>query len=292
MFVFDFYGENGLMKVLDLKNKKIIKSFAYKGEGPNEVLSVGSFDCVSSEYGDFLYLFDPMTKKMQIYAMDSLLSDSSRPIPIVQKKMPSKSRYMEVLKTKNGYIASGIIEDKKFVLLNDSLQECGSGGQYAKKPSEDIPNMTNVIANNGKFFMSEDKKYIVNVIYLAGIISCYTFDDISNSISLKWENILTELDYTLHGESFVNNGTIGYLSAAMGKQYIYALYSGEKENTNENATYGAEIHIYDYEGTLIKKYKIPTPAFCICVDEENHTLYAVTHEPETAVIKYTLPEKL
>lgn len=292
MFVSDFYGEDGLVKILDLNTNKIIHSFASRGEGPNEVLNIGNLDYTTSENGDSLYLFDSMAQKMKIYAMDSLFSNPSYSTPVMEQKMPSESRYTEVLKTKNGYIAAGIMEDKKFTLLNDSLQECGSGGHYAAKPSENIPDMINVMANNGKFALSKDRKHIVNIIYIAGIITCYTLDDATHTISLKWENKKSDFNYEVRGEAFNNKEVMGYLDISMGDKFIYALYSGEKEDLNASATYGKEVHVYDYDGNLVESYKLSQPAFCICVDEDNNALYAATHEPEVAVIRYALPADL
>ncbi len=289
MFVSDFYGEDGLVNVLDLHTSQITHSFARKGEGPNEVLAIGSLDYTTSGNGDSLYLFDPMTQRMKIYAIDSIFSTPTYPTPVTEQKMPSGSHYTEVLRTRNGYIASGIMEDKKFTLLNDSLQECGSGGHYAAKPSENIPDMLNVIANNGKFALSKDRKHIVNIIYIAGIITCYTLDDATHTISLKWENKTSDFDYELKGEAFVNNKVMGYLDICAGDRLIYALYSGEAEDLNASATYGKEVHVYDYDGNLVASYGLSRSAFCICVDEDNNILYAATHEPEVAIVRYALP---
>lgn len=285
LFISDFYGDDGFVKVLDTGTGKIIGHVANKGDGPNELLSIGNTDCISSEKGDLLYVFDPMAKKIQQYNIDNL-SASTSPKPLNTFKLPTNSRYSEIMRTPTGYIASGLMENKKFILLNDSLQECGHGGHYAPKPSNKASAMLNVLANNGKFAISKDRKHIVNIIYIAGIITCYTLDDTSHTISLKWEKTVSNFNYEVRGEAFNNNEVMGYQDISLGNKFIYALYSGETEDPNAPATYGKEIHVYNYDGNLVKLYKLSQPVFSICIDENHNTLYAAIHEPTTAIIKY------
>ncbi len=44
LFVVDPFDKEGMVNVIDLKTKDICFQFAPKGEGPNEVLHVGSMD--------------------------------------------------------------------------------------------------------------------------------------------------------------------------------------------------------------------------------------------------------
>ena len=81
---------------------------------------------------------------------------------------------------------------------------------------------------------------------------------------------------------------MGYLSASFGDNQIYALYSGEYDSQDEIASYGKEIHIFNYNGELKKKVIIDIPAFQLDVDEKSETLYILSHLPEPIIRKYNL----
>lgn len=287
LFVTDFYGEDGLIKVVDIEKEKQINSFAEKGEGPNEVLMVANIDYAPT-IDENLYVFDQANNSLQIFDFDSLTLGRQK-YPKDRFRINENYRFYEMARVENGFVATGFIENKKFILLNDSLQEKGHGGTYCTKPSEDIPDMLHAIANYGKFYVSNNRKVIVNIIYSAGIISCYRINR-DSSISLLWENTLNKMEYKVVGESFRNIGKMGYLAVSLTDKFIYALYSGMPEDKDAIATYGKEIHVYDYNGKIVKKYMLDTPSIGICVTEDDADLYTIIHNPESGIAKYILTE--
>ena len=107
-----------------------------------------------------------------------------------------------------------------------------------------------------------------------------------NNITKRWEYKIDELDYNVVDGSVVNNSVMGYLSAYVGNNYVYALYSGVPENINEIATYGNEIHIFDNEGNMVDRIKIEKSAFSLVVDESEGKIFTLCHIPETIVLIY------
>ncbi len=285
LFITDFYGESGLIKIVDIQKEKIVNSFANKGEGPNDFLSIANVDYAPIIDRKF-YVFDQVANKIKVFDFDSLVFHKQKE-PQTVLSLNGDLRFYEIMKTYNGYVATGIIENKKFALLNDSLQVESWSGSYCPKPSNNIPDITHAVANYGKFFVSDNRKYLVNIIYAAGIITCYDIDKNGN-LSLKWENTLSKMDYKLKGDSFLNIGVMGYLSISFTDKYIYALYSGKKEDNNAIATYGQEIHVYDYNGKIIKRYMINNQALGICVTKNDGYIYTIVHNPESGIIKYAL----
>ena len=232
-------------------------------------------------------LFDAARQRLAVYEFDSLQALQSTYHPRFYHLTTDDigNRLSELFKLRNRYIATGKTEKYKYTLLSDSLQMTGSFGTYQPKPAEAIPDMQHVIANYGNSTLSDDRKYLVEVIYNAGVL---TFYDLEARQKL-WEYCINELNYTVKGNSIINIGVMGYLSASIADGRIYALYVGEKENPDEMATYGKELHVFDYSGKLLGKYNLQTPVFAICAAPAQSKLYALSHIPEPNIYIYPLP---
>ena len=285
LFVVEPFDKEGMVKVIDLKTKDICFQFAPKGEGPNEVLHVGSMDIYRDVKNNVIInLFDPTTQRLYIYDYDSLSLMRNKYSPEVHYLSGFDVSFHELLKIDKGYIATGMAEKYKYIILSDSFQVVDQFGMYRKKPSDDIPDMLHAIANYGKSFISDNRYFLAEIIYNASVLSFY---DLKKKEKL-WEYCLSDLDYKLDGKSIINKSVVGYLSANFTDKYIYALYSGEKDKEDDIATYGKMIHIFNYDGELINKYQLSISAFSISVDYGNRKLYVLSHQPEPKIYIYDL----
>lgn len=285
LFVVDPFDKEGMVKVIDLKTKDICFQFAPKGEGPNELLHVGSMDIYRDVKNNMIInLFDPTTQRLYIYNYDSLSIMRNKYTPEVHNLSDSDVSFHELLKIDNGYVTTGKAEKYKYIILSDSFQVIDQFGMYRKKPSDDIPDMLHAIANYGKSFISGNRYFLAEIIYNAPVLSFY---DLKKKEKL-WEYCLGDLDYRIDGESIIYKSVVGYLSISLTDKYIYALYSGEKDKEDDIATYGKMIHIFNYDGELVNKYQLSISAFSISVDYENKKLYALSHQPEPKIYIYDL----
>lgn len=230
-------------------------------------------------------LFDPTTQKLYVYDYDSVSWMKKDYIPeSYHLSNNSDVNYHELLKIDDGYVSTGMTEKYKYTILSDSFQCVNTFGKYRKKPSDGVPDMLHVIANYGKSFVSDNRRYLAEIVYNASVLSFY---DLKKKEKL-WEYCIGDLDYVLDGESLIYKSVVGYLSASVTDKYIYALYSGEKENEDSIATYGNMIHIFSYDGELVGKYRLSKSAFSISVDDDNRKLYVLSHEPEPKIYIYDL----
>ena len=285
LFVVDPFDKEGMVKVIDLKTKDICFQFAPKGEGPNELLHVGSMDIYRDVKNNMIInLFDPTTQRLYIYNYDSLSIMRNKYTPEVHNLSDSDVSCHELLKIDNGYVTTGKAERYKYIILSDSFQVIDQFGMYRKKPSDDIPDMLHAIANYGKSFISGNRYFLAEIIYNAPVLSFY---DLKKKEKL-WEYCLGDLDYRIDGESIIYKSVVGYLSISLTDKYIYALYSGEKDKEDDIATYGKMIHIFNYDRELVNKYQLSISAFSISVDYENKKLYALSHQPEPKIYIYDL----
>ena len=287
LFLVDMFNGNSLITAYDLKTKEICMSIGKRGEGPEDFLHISNIDLEENEDSTLtIYAFDPVKMRLHRYKYD-LLSENILLNSINTIETGGIGLY-DLYRLEYGYISTGKMDDNKYILFSDSFDVLKRTGDYRPKPVKNISDMVHRRANNGKLQLSDDKKNMVELVYNASVLSLYNLEE--NNVQKKWEYIIKELDYRVNGNDYINNSVIGYLSASLGDKYIYALYSGEKENLDAIATYGNEIHIYDYNGNIVKKVKLEKSAFLISVDEENEIIYALGHHPESLVVTYSLPQ--
>lgn len=287
LFIIDLFDEKESVKIYDLGKNKILFSFAKKGEGPYEYLHVSDVDVYKDLKGRIkINIYDPVSSKLGIYDYDSLMVMNSSYIPMIISSSNKDVQFHEMFKINGGYLATGLTIKGKYTLLSDSLKIVGYFGKYRPKPMEGIPDMSHLIANYGKSVLSDNRETLIEIIYNASVLSCY--DIKHKEITKRWESVIHELDYRMDGEMIINNAVMGYLSACICNNKIYALYSGEPDNLNTVATYGKEIHVYDYEGHIINRYSISRPSFALCVDEKMKKIYVLSHIPEPNIIIYDI----
>ena len=81
----------------------------------------------------------------------------------------------------------------------------------------------------------------------------------------------------------------GYVDAAAEGEHIYALYSGRTRGEPGKSHFGGEVHVFDWEGRLLRILPLDERALAIAVDPDERTLYTIRHDPEPAVLRYELP---
>lgn len=81
----------------------------------------------------------------------------------------------------------------------------------------------------------------------------------------------------------------GYTDLAVTRQFIFALFSGKREDAVGMYPDGHTIQVFDWSGALLAVYRLPSDANAIAVDEQTHKLYAMHTPPNVSIGVYTLP---
>jgi hypothetical protein len=83
----------------------------------------------------------------------------------------------------------------------------------------------------------------------------------------------------------------GYVDLAARGDHLYALYSGASRGERPGrASFGGEVHVFDWEGTLLRILPLDHLALALAVSEDARTLYTVRHDPAPAVLRAPLPD--
>ncbi len=81
----------------------------------------------------------------------------------------------------------------------------------------------------------------------------------------------------------------GYLDVTASAKHIYALFSGRtRAGFPGAANFGRFVHVFDWTGNFELAFELDAAVLTIAVDEDGHSLYATRHEPEPAVLRYTV----
>ena len=94
-----------------------------------------------------------------------------------------------------------------------------------------------------------------------------------------------------NGPSLATGGDLrfGYLDVSASESRIYGLFSGRTRSGHpEDATYGREVHVFDWEGRLRSIQRLDADVFAITVDPGRGRLLAVSHIPEPSILWYPL----
>jgi hypothetical protein len=81
-----------------------------------------------------------------------------------------------------------------------------------------------------------------------------------------------------------------YRGAAAGEDRLYALFSGRAEAHFPGPSGQAAefVHVLDWEGRLDRVYRLDREVYAIALGPTGTALYAVTHSPEPAVLRFPL----
>lgn len=285
LFVHDFFGEEGLIGVVDPSKDSKLFSFLNKGGGPDEVVSLSNLDVFKHKGQNLFGIFDVNTKKYRSYNTDRILLNQTNLNPILEKAVKIPYSINELHKTARGYVATGFFPDGKFALLNDSLELIQYVGQYRPQENKNVSKLLHAQANIGTSELSPDGKRLANVIFHAGIVELYTID--ADTVMKQWEFVKNELEYSVKNSRQINNkGVEGFISVDVTDQFVFALYSGNTFNREEVATYGKYVYQFDLDGNLVEIYELDREVFNIDIDDNG--LKAIVHVPEPMIVRYKI----
>lgn len=281
LIIHDAGSHVGYIKVVDVQNDTIVNELLPHGQGPDDALAVSSM----SISGNCLYVFDNMKERITVFSLDSIETGGKKKFEYEQS-WPKSNNVLCFTTSRDRYFISKWKQEEKFTILDKNLCEKGRGGLYLPSPSESYDSGVLSMADAGKFYISPNQKHLVDIVFKACAISCYRI--INDSLLQEWKHLLEPYNYTSDGFVIESQGNLGYKSVAMTDSFIYALYCGKPMNSNSWATSASVIHVYDYNGSLVKKFLLPEPALRICISPDGKNLYTLSYDVEPSVCIYHL----
>ena len=281
--VSDFKDAKGMIKVFDMETGKLKYQLAPKGEAKDEVLEASNFELLKDNEETWLYVYDLGKGKLLKYDFGNLANNGN---PTQIDKLKSNDRYYCINNIGKGYAALGVFENHKFDLLNDSLKKYSTYGSYLPNKEKVSNKMIDAMANFGRSVVSSDKKILVNFSFAAGVLRFYDIKD--GTLIHRKDAVVKPMNYKVKNDDYQLQDGLGFLDAANSNNYVYALYSGEKENFNAPMPTASYVYKYDYQGNLKDIYHLDKATFTLAVKNDDSQLFTIVDDPNSKIFVYNL----
>ena len=278
LFLLMHKGED-VIKIVDTDNGSEIKHAGKFGSAPEEFIQPNYW---GFDKNNNILIYDLMLKKLRKYNWEEIVNNTELTIA---KEIP--------LKSTNAHITSGkILNDNYFVgsvpfgisepliVLDNNLSIIDSLGEVPNNNHKST-NMTSYVGNidthNNKF---------VFVMASLGYIACYQQQ--KGGSELLWDHYIEKPVYK--GDQLDRKQLkLGFPDVKITKNYIFCSYFGEVLTREKLKTLKPRnILVFDHKGYLLKNLRSERSVGRIAVSEDEKTLYAVTEEPEIAIIRFDI----
>lgn len=270
-----------LLDVYNLEGNKLA-SFLSRGNGPEEVLMIGSLQ--KSIQGEKLLVYDLFGKKFLQYAIK---------LGLKEVKLDTILNYQSLLED------SAVLFDKLFILKNYIIGESRSpegrialmnkdgsliryGGKYPPKTEAKISDFENAHLYASNITVKKDGSKLALATSTAGMIDIYSIKN--DSILLNWsynEFLPDHLHVIEMGGVFraaiTDETRYGYADIESTERFIYALYSGRKVK-EKNYSFGSIIRLVDWNATVGLELQTNLDLKRITVSEDDQYIYAIAKD--------------
>lgn len=279
------FDADSLLLILNLKNKNIT-SYIPLGNGPNEFTRID----ISQKISDSTFLFQD-TNSAQLYEMNIITGEIKKGYGF------EDSRYLEVVKMKDNYIATGIFDEGMFAIRNnkDSVYYLH---KYPNDKIDDSKTQAKALAYQGKLLANESNERFIFCSTQFSYFEIFQYNE--NTINSIKKSYIGEYDYVVSPDHSsrvfahpYENNREGYIDAYITDKRIYLLYSGRSIGdtnitTHEKASLANIILVYDWDGNPLVQYVSDVDLERICVNISENIIYAISYNPDPEIVFFEL----
>jgi len=274
--------------ILDKKTGEEKITFGNIGGGPEEFFTPS----ISYLNNRQLIIYDLNSPKILSFSLDSLSTKNikSKKINLAENTF-TKISLLGI--EDNKYILFGLEDSKPFLFIDKN--KATLFGDFPIKDSTNIMNKYDVF--QGPVLYNHWNKKLLYSVGEMSYIALYEYN--KDSFEKKWEKTLSEVQYTISGNTLTVNETPVYAPTGLtlSKDYIVSIERDEKYATPlPKRTFGGRdfsrlphtLFIYDYEMNLEKIVNVGFPIIRINSDGATNEIYFIGANPELCIGKLTL----
>lgn len=268
-------------------NGNFLYSFGDRGSGPNEMISPKKIDIDPTDKG-YYWIFDGSLLRLTRFT----LSDKRNNDKFIKldKGMP----YDPVIISDNLIASLGFgLTSGRFALFDSTGRLLDEVGQIPPGQPNNTPIPVHLVAFQGTMCKNSDaSKIIISSLY-SDMIEIYTSEGklikrfygpdeklpIYKTVKVGVHPVM-EID--------LKKSYFGYLSIYSTSNKIYALYSETSITDRKKGGLGNIIHVYDFDGKLLKIYKTDEDLYAISINANDSLLFGIQHYDRVSIIKYKL----
>lgn len=284
------------LHLISKEDLRYLGSFGSYGDGPDEFLSFSNFTTTFEK--DQVNFYSGNDRKLVFFSLKEGLTKEEVPLlspDSILRIAEISTDYLHVnMLSRDLMVAKLINSDDRFV-----IQSLSSGKILEKYDSwegmlkeKDIPNSILASVFQGKVAVSPNTQYFGHATVLWDFIEVY---DTVNDTWLRLSgpdrlehvfSISTSIGYPMHSYDTEKN-RLGYIQLALGNNFIYALYGGQKITHNP---YPTKLLIFNYDGDPIKAYELDVvPSYGMAIDDENNMVYlSITENDNGGIARFPL----
>lgn len=278
LFLLMHKGED-VIKIVDINNGNEIKNTGKFGNAPGEFLQPSYWGI---DKNNNILLYDLRQEKLKKYKWEDIINMPELPITV---EIPLKDTKAHLIKGKilndNYFVGSvpyGISEP--LIVLDNNLSIVDSLGEVPDYKHKTI-NMTSY----GGRIDTHKNKFVFAMASL-GYIACYQQQ--KKGCKLLWDHYIERPTYK--GDQLDRKHLkLGFADVKITRNYIFCSYFGEILTREKLKTLKPRnILVFDHKGNLLKNLRSERSVGTFTVSEDEKTLYAVTEEPEIAIIQFDI----
>ena len=272
-----------MFQVLDHSRKKVLE-VGNVGQGPDDfLLSFG----LSSEGKNTFTANDVNRRRFSTVHLNP--EDDSWRVEHHLKFDSIMHIYIKPI-ANNWYVATGIYDDCHLMLLDEKGTPLKGFGEwpYQDEQEKKVPGKIRASVYQGKLEVSPSKDKLVFAVTSGDMLYFYrVLPDGDLELVSKKENAYAHYDHS----SGAHYGTAPehHIDACTTEDYVYTLYSGRSlKEYGLKCFQGNLIHVYDWEGKLVKKLQLDIDIKQMAVTKDNRKIYAIADLPDPVLVVFEL----
>ena len=278
------------LHVIDRATGRYLAGWGREGKGPGEFLRV--WGIVGAADGATAWLYDPDQSRLTHVDIGALVSGSAEPhramVNLVGDVVPMTALWLG----DSVIVSSGIFTRGRLAYFDRNGRAARTAGPLPPSTSG-APVTVAQHAYSGTMVRHPQGRRLAILTRHADRIEIYTEDGQPVRVSRGPGAFDPAYEVRIRGnEPSMATGAdlrFGYVEGTAAGEHIYALYSGRTRGERGKSHFGGEVHVFDWEGKLLRILPLDERALAITVDPDERTLYTIRHDPEPAVLRYELP---
>lgn len=282
IFLVDLFTKK-LVSTYNCNTGELIKRFATKGKGPDEILWITSID-VSNHT---IMLYDNTQKRINTTDFNNVIKDSI--IHFKSIKIKTDSNLVTPLKAfscSKNYILMGLIKENQFCQIDSNGYPMNYFDNYPVEKNFKLaePLIENACAYNGYLKVRQDNRKAIYGTTHGVILKFYNIEN-NNFVKIK-EYIYNQPKYNtkilpgnMSGISFMKNDICGVIDLKVTNRYCYVLFCGYTFEENSDKLYTSNnILVYNWDGQPYCILALNKNVKMFAVDERSKRIYAYSDE--------------
>ena len=259
-------------------------NFGNRGQGPDDFLRPHTIQHINNQT---IGVFDMMSRTYSEFRIPNEYEELK-----IDKKVNFQTQLYQIVKTSfDQYI--GLSTEKEMFLLTDSAGvPVGTFFEYPYKDGNERQFVSRSHAYQGVLATNTSKNKFVYSPFQGDIIHFYKIEYNRIKPIAKIENeypIYKKRDDNNEGVMFNANTKIGYIATYATDKFVYAIFSGISVIEQKSINFEGEIlRIFDWNGTLVKEYKLDIPCSYLCVSDDDSKIWAIASNPDIILVSFDL----